>query len=231
MIYPIRINKYLAETNIASRRTADTMIEKGQVLINGRKAVLGDKVSEKDIVTVGKSKEKLFYFAYNKPIGVVTTTPQKGEQEILDIAKFPKGVFPVGRLDKDSHGLLVITNDGRVTGKLLSPEKDHEKEYFVTLTKSFTENFLTKMSGGLKMDKYIAKKAKTKRIGAKKFSITLTEGKNRQIRKMCEVLGYHVIDLIRVRVMNIELGKLKENTYREIAGSELREFLKNLGLD
>ncbi len=230
MIFPIRINKYLAETNIASRRGADTLIEKGLVLINGRKAVLGDRVSEKDIVTVGKSKEKLFYFAYNKPIGVVTTTPQKGEQEILDIVKFPKGVFPVGRLDKDSHGLLIFTNDGRVTGKLLSPEKEHEKEYIVTLTKSFTETFLTKMSGGLKMEKYVTKKAVTKRVGAKKFSIILTEGKNRQIRKMCELLGYHVIDLIRVRVMNIELGKLKENTHRELTAIELKEFLKRLGL-
>jgi 23S rRNA pseudouridine2604 synthase len=231
--YPIRINKYLADKNICSRREADELIKLGKVRINGKKAVLGDKVLGADEVIVSKkNSKKLVYYAYNKPIGIVTHGPQGDEKAILDISKFPEKVYPIGRLDKDSWGLIILTNDGRITDKVLNPEKNHEKEYFVKVNKIMSESFLNKMGKGVMLeDGYKTKPAKVQVINEAMFSITLTEGKKRQIRRMCAALGYSVIDLKRVRVMNIKIGGLKPEEFREIKGAELKDFFASLDLN
>ncbi len=231
--YPIRINKYLALKNYSTRIGADELIKKGKVLINGKKATLGQKVeSEKDIIEVNmkKGQEKHFYFAYNKPIGIVTSSPQKGEKDILQTSQFPAVVFAVGRLDKDSRGLIILTNDGRITDKLLNPEYFHEKEYSVKVNKPISDGFLRKLADGIQIGDYKTKKCAIRRIGKDSFAITLTEGKKRQIRRMCAAIGFTVIDLKRTRVMNINLGKLAEKKFRKIEGQELERFLKSLAL-
>lgn len=230
--YPMRINKYLAFKNICSRREADELIKLGKVRINKKKAVLGDKVLEKDEVTLSNNfQKKLFYFAYNKPIGIVTHSPQGQEKSIRDVAKIPQKVFPIGRLDKDSWGLIILTNDGRITDKILNPEKNHEKEYAVRADKNISESFMNKMARGVRLeDGYKTKECKVQKINDAMFSIILTEGKKRQIRRMCAVLGYSVADLKRVRVINIKIGALKPGEYREIKGMELKNFLSGLGL-
>jgi 23S rRNA pseudouridine2604 synthase len=239
--YPVRINKYLAHNNYATRTGADDLIKKGLVFINGRKAVLGDKVNEGDEVTVkpkGSQKEYVYY-AYNKNVNV-STNPDVGSKDILQVTKFPTKVFPVGRLDKDSHGLLIMTNDGRITDRLLSPMYSHEKEYVVKVDKPFSDKFIELMSNGVHFDGFISKKCKIWPAASAKasasqgskdtFHITLTEGKKRQIRRMCEALHHEVVDLKRIRIMNIELGKIPFGSFREIKGEELNEFLKSLNL-
>ena len=231
--YPIRINKYLALQNYATRVGADELIKKGLVSINGRKAVLGDKVNEGDEVVV-KSKgihKDFVYYAYNKNTDV-STNPDTTSKDILQVTRFPVRVFPVGRLDKDSHGLIIMTNDGRVTDRLLSPRFVHEKEYVVKVDKSFSDTFITLMGNGVHFDGFISKKCKVFRKPKSKdtFHIVLTEGKKRQIRRMCEALHHNVIDLKRIRIMNVELGKLPLGEFREIKGEELNEFLKSLNL-
>ncbi len=230
--YPIRINKYLAQNNYSTRVGADELIKKGKVLLNGRKAVLGDKVYEDDVVEVDEkaSKKSYVYYAYNKPKGIVTNAPQKGEKDIMQVTKFPVPVFPIGRLDKDSHGLLIISNDGRVTDRLLSPKYVHEKEYVVKLANPFSDVFLDAMQNGVRFDGYVSKKCKAKRVNADTFSIILTEGKKRQIRRMCEALHQEVKDLKRIRVMNIQLANIPEKEYRELKGQELKDFLSVLKL-
>ncbi|KKW06401.1 MAG: Pseudouridine synthase [Candidatus Moranbacteria bacterium GW2011_GWE1_49_15] len=230
--YPMRINKYLAHKNICSRREADKLIGEGRILINGKPAKLGDKVDEKDVVTAKAGpEESRVYLAFNKPKDVITHSPQGGEVSISEIIGFPKKVFPVGRLDKDSHGLIILTNDGRVTGKLLSPEQGHEKEYVVRADKPIDARFVRKMASGVVLDDgYKTKECKVAKISTNTFSITLTEGKNRQIRRMCGFFGYAVTDLKRVRIMNIEMGGLKVGQYRKIKGEELKRFLSELGL-
>ncbi len=230
-IYPIRINKYLASHNYATRTGADELIKKGLVTINGKKAVLGDKVLEGDTVVVKTkgSKPTYVYYAYNKAPGV-STNPEPGVPDILKKTKFPTRVFPVGRLDKDSHGLIVMTNDGRVTDRLLSPKYVHEKEYVVKTEKEFTDRFIESMSTGVVFDEYKSKPCKVWRKTKNTFHIILTEGKKRQIRRMCEALYHKVIDLKRIRVMNIELEKIPLGSYREITGKELETFLTSLNL-
>jgi len=229
--YPIRINRYLALNNYATRKGADELIEKGFVFINGNKAVLGDKVEEGDKVTVSEKtpKKKYVYYAYNKAMGI-STNPDNGSKDILQVTKFPVRVFPVGRLDKDSHGLILMTNDGRVTDRLLSPRYVHEKEYVVKVEPTFSDNFITLMSNGVHFDGFISKKCKVWRKTKDTFHIVLTEGKKRQIRRMSEALHHKVIDLRRIRIMNIELGKTPFGEYREIKGKELEELLKLLQL-
>lgn len=217
-----RLNKYLAEKNIASRREADALIAAGKVFVNGTKAVMGMQVGETDTVEVRNNTKEYAYFAYNKPIGIVTATPQRGETDIVHHTKFPTKVFPVGRLDKDSHGLIIMTNDGRITKQMLDPKYEHEKEYEVEVDEPITAEFLKQMSGGVEIEtnkkvKHDTKPAKLKKLGAKKFSIILTEGKNRQIRRMCEVLGYEVVDLKRIRIGKVLLGNLKHGEYKKIA--------------
>ncbi len=235
IVYPVRINKYLSLKNYSTRRGADTLIEKGLVKINGRLAVLGDKVQEKDVVEVDKKIEKetenRVYLAYNKPVGVVTNLPQNGEKSIEDVTTFPWKVFPIGRLDKDSHGLLILTNDGRITDKLLNPKYIHEKEYVVEVHKPIDAKFAEKMSKGVKLDDgYKTQPCEVDKISTRRFRIILTEGKKRQIRRMCAALGYEVTFLRRVRIMNITLDDIREGEFRKIKGEKLDELLGNLGM-
>lgn len=236
-----RINKYLAERGYATRKGADELIQKGKVFVNGRRAVIGEMISDKDKVEIKhRAKDttttgaKYVYYAYNKPVGISTNpenTVIKGVakvRDILEVCKFPTKVFPIGRLDKDSTGLLIMTNDGRVTDKLLSPKYVHEKEYVVKTEKEFTDRFLENMAQGVRFDRYKSEPCEIWRIRKNVFHIILTEGKKRQIRRMCEALYHKVIDLRRIRIMNIHLEKLKPNEYREITGEELKKFLKSL---
>lgn len=232
-IYPIRINKYLALHNYSTRVGGDELIKKGLVFINGRKAILGDKVFEEDTVEVKNknSQKEYVYYAYNKQVGI-STNPEVGSKDILKATKFPVRVFPIGRLDKDSRGLILVTNDGRVTDRLLSPKFVHEKEYVVRVEPSFSDKFTELMSNGVHFDKFISKKCQVWRKPKSKdtFHIILTEGKKRQIRRMCEALHHTVIDLRRIRIMDIEIGKIKEGDFREIKGEELDILLKSLQL-
>lgn len=228
--FPMRINKYIARAGLATRREADTLVEKGLVTINGVKAVLGTKVmSEQDEVSIeqrGKAKQYLYY-AYHKPAGVVTHSPQVGELDIVKSSGL-KGVFPIGRLDKDTHGLIILTNDGRITEKLLSPDSGHEKEYSVMVVNQLRPSFKENMEKGVNIGDYVTKPCRVKVTGDRTFKITLTEGKHHQIRRMCEAMHNDVKYLERVRIMNIRLGKLAPNGHRKIEGEELEEFLSQL---
>ncbi len=228
----MRINKYLSQNGYASRRRADELVKEGRVFINGKKAELGSQVLEKDVVTLdGVTKEENVYMAYFKPTGIVTIGAQEGEKEIKDVLKLSEKIFPVGRLDKDSHGLILLTNDGRVTQRLLHPTQGHEKEYAVIVNKPITHTFISEMSRGVDIKGSRTKPTKVRRTSKMSFDIVLTEGKNRQIRRMCTALGYEVKDLQRFRIINIQLGKLKAGQFRIIKGEELDEFLKILKLD
>ena len=214
----MRINKYLADKNISSRRGADELIKEKKVFVNGKLAELGNQVSENDKVEVRGVKSKEYaYFAYNKPIGIETTSPKEG-------------LFPLGRLDKNSHGLLILTNDGRITDQLLNPKYIHEKEYTVKTSNKLRSNFKTKMEAGVNIEGYLTKKCKVQIINDFTFRITLTEGKKHQIRRMCSALFQEVADLKRERIMNIKLDNLKPKTMREIKGEELAIFLRSLYL-
>ena len=229
--YPVRINKYLAHQKICARREADELILQRKVWINGRVAVLGDKVNEKDKVTVDNFKKDLVYVAFNKPKGVITHSPQRGEKEIKDIIHFSEDIVPVGRLDKNSSGLIILSNDGRLTDKLLNPIFNHEKEYVIKVNKNIEGSFLRRMAEGVKLDDgYITKKCKVTKISSDRFSIILTEGKKHQIRRMCDALGYGVVNLERRRIMNVKLGGLVPGDYRKLNGSELKVLLDSLGL-
>jgi len=209
----MRINKYLALKKISTRRGADKLVEDKKVFINGKLAVLGSKINETDKVEVrGAKKVEYQYFAYNKPIGVETDSPRDG-------------LFPIGRLDKASHGLLIVTNDGRITEALLSPEYEHEKEYVVETKEKLRGNFKIKMEAGVNIEGYKTKKCKVEIINNFTFKVILIEGKKHQIRRMCSALFQEVADLKRIRIMNIHLGNLKSNTLREIKGKELTTFL------
>ncbi len=230
-VFPMRINKYLALNKHSTRRGADELISKKQVFINDRLAVLGDKVTEKDQVEVrfrGKQKPYI-YIAYNKPKGVVTHSAEKGEKEIKHEVRI-KDIFPVGRLDKDSHGLIILTNDGRITERLLGPKYFHEKEYLVKTKNNLRSNFIEKMEAGVKIDREKTDKCKVQILNEKTFRVILTEGKKHQIRRMCVALFQEVADLKRTRIMNIELDKLTEGAHRQIIGEELQIFLKSLDL-
>lgn len=229
--YPMRINKYLALKKHSTRRGADDLINEKKVFINGRLAILGDKVTETDSVEVrfrGKQKPYL-YIAYNKPKGIVTHSAQKGDKEIKHVVSL-KDVFPVGRLDKDSHGLIILTNDGRITERLLGPNHFHEKEYLVTTKNTLRSSFKEKMEAGVKIEREKTAPCKVQIIDDHTFKVVLTEGKKHQIRRMCVALFQEVDDLKRTRIMNVELGKLPEGSHRELAGEELRTFLHSLEL-
>ncbi len=228
--YPMRINKYLALRNISTRRGADELIEKGVVFINGKKAVLGSKVTEADKVEIkgDKDPKKYVYYAYNKPEGTITHSPQDEEIDIkqnIKRLKVAQDVFPIGRLDKASHGLIILTNDGRITDKLLNPKYIHDKEYVVKVSGKLRSNFKEKMEAGVNIEGYKTQPCKVAIVNEFTFKITLTEGKKHQIRRMCSALFQEVSDLKRTRIMNIELGNLKPNVLREIKGKELSTFL------
>ncbi len=231
-----RINKYLAKQQYASRREADILIEEGKVFINGKIAKLGDIVKEGDEVSVrGIEQSKKAYYAYYKARGIVTVNAQyKDEKEIKDVTKFPERVYPLGRLDKESEGLLILTNDGRLTDALLNPKRKHEKEYSVDVNEKLTNSHIQKLQHGVDIGhvgtnkKYITKPALVRRTGPKSFDIVLTEGKNRQIRRMCGSLGLGVERLKRFRILHIELKGLKPGLFRNIEGKELEKLLKVL---
>jgi len=225
----MRINKYLAAQKHTTRRGADELIKKKLVTINGRIAVLGDKVQATDTVALLGAKEKKYaYYAYFKPRGIVTHSPQEGEEDIAMHISL-KGVFPLGRLDKDSYGLIILTNDGRITESLLSPEAGHEKEYEVRVAQKLRPSFAEHMEQGVDIGDYVTKKCSVEVMGSSSFNITISEGKRHQIRRMCAALHVDVTDLKRVRIMNIKLGTLAEGDYREIKGQELATFLSGLG--
>lgn len=225
----MRINKYLASKGLCTRREADRHIAEGLVFINGKRATLGSQVDESDRVETRWQKPSYRYIAYNKPRGVVTHSAGEGELDIAMAAGL-RGVAPLGRLDKQSHGLIILTDDGRITEKLLGPEANKEKEYLVATKEHLPPSFKTRMERGVNIDGYRTKPAKVKILGDKKFSIILTEGKKHQIRRMAAAWGYTVADLKRVRVLNIKLGGLKPGQHRAIKGEELKKFLKDLGL-
>lgn len=227
--FPMRINKYIAKRGIATRRDADALIEKGLVFISGRRAVLGDKVEENDKVEVRGARTSYRYFAYYKPVGVITHSPQFGEKDILRSIPL-RSVFPVGRLDKRSSGLVLLTDDARVTDRLLNPAFEHEKEYRVSVKETLPNNFKRRVEQGVDIEGYVTKPCRVTIRGEKKFSIVLTEGKKHQVRRMCDAMKVTVDTLERIRVMNITLGSLRPNEYREVKGDELDEFLGSLGL-
>ncbi len=211
--YPMRINKYLALKKISTRRGADILVSEQKVFINGKRAVLGSKVNEGDKVELKGAKLKEYkYFAYNKPIGVETDSPKEG-------------LFPLGRLDKASHGLLILTDDGRITDQLLSPKYFHEKEYVVKTKQKLRGSFKDKMEAGVNIEGYVTKPCKVEIVNEFTFRVILTEGKKHQIRRMCSALFQDVADLKRERIMNIKLGQLKSKGVREIKGKELSIFL------
>ncbi|OGI71342.1 hypothetical protein A3B84_00555 [Candidatus Nomurabacteria bacterium RIFCSPHIGHO2_02_FULL_35_13] len=226
----MRINKYLAWKKISTRRGADDLVKEKKVFINGKLAILGSRVNESDIVEIKNNKNpKIYaYFAYNKPVGVITHSPQEKEQDIKQNIKnttISRDVFPIGRLDKNSHGLIILTNDGRITDQLLNPKYFHEKEYVVKTLNKLRSNFKQKMEAGVNIEGYVTKKCKVNIINDFTFRITLTEGKKHQIRRMCSALFQEVADLKRERIMNIKLGNLKPNAFREVKGEELSVFL------
>ena len=231
-----RINKYLSEVGYCSRRVADRLIEEGKVTINGKIPEIGSNVEEGDQIEVeGKTikrstKHKKVYLAFNKPVGIVCTTDRKVEpHNVIDFIKYPKRIFPIGRLDKPSEGLIFLTNDGEIVNKILRARNNHEKEYIVIVNRLINRDFIRDMSNGVEILDTITKNCFVKQLGPKKFKIILTQGLNRQIRRMCESLGYRVIALKRVRIMNIKLdlptGKYREFTKEEIL--ELNRLLKN----
>lgn len=230
--FPMRLNKYLALQGITTRRGADEMIEKGDILVNGKVAKIADKVLAEDVITRrGElSKKEYRYFAYNKKEGV-TTTREPGTPDILTVAKFPVSVFPVGRLDKDSCGLIIMTNDGRVTRKLLDPDAYHEKEYRVSLDHDITNTLLRGFKEGVSAGAFRARPAQVRKTGPRDLEIILTEGQNRQIRRMARAFGYEVVALKRFRIGDILLGDLRKGSFREIKGRELTTFLASLGIE
>ena len=225
-----RINKYLSEVGYCSRRVADRLIEEGEVTINGEIPEIGTKVQEGDQVKVKglkiekSTKQKNIYLAFNKPIGIVCTTDRRVEPDnIIDFVKYPKRIFPVGRLDKNSEGLIFLTNDGDIVNKILRARNNHEKEYIVIVNRPINRDFIESMSNGVEILGTTTKNCFVKQLGQKKFKMILTQGLNRQIRRMCESLGYRVEALKRVRIMNIKLD-VPTGKYREFTKKELFEL-------
>lgn len=220
-----RLNKYISEQGICSRREADKLIQEGRIKINGLQATLGTKVTENDTVTLnGKVinlKQKLIYIALNKPKGITCTTEKKVKGNIVDFVNHPERIFPIGRLDKDSEGLILLTNDGDIVNKILRSGNNHEKEYVVTVNKPITKEFITSMTSGVKILDTITKPCIVRKEKDNVFRIVLTQGLNRQIRRMCEALGYKVTKLVRVRIMNIDLTSLPLGKWRYLSNSEL----------
>lgn len=222
----VRLNKYISESGFCSRREADKLIENGLVTIDGIKAEMGTKVSKGQVVKVnGKlisKEEDLVYIVLNKPVGVTCTTEHKVKGNIVDFVNHKKRIFPIGRLDKDSQGLILMTNDGDIVNKILRAGNNHEKEYIVTVNKPINEEFVRRMSSGIKILGQVTKKCYVKKEGNNTFRIILTQGLNRQIRRMCEALGYEVVKLKRIRIMNINLGELRVGEWRDLTYKELK---------
>lgn len=221
----VRLNKYLSEAGVCSRREADRLIESGSVFVDGMRAKTGMKIVPGQVVKVGKKvvskQDEMVVLAVNKPVGIVCTEERRERNSIIRFLNYPIRVTYIGRLDKDSKGLLLMTNNGDIINKMMRAGNMHEKEYKVTVDKEITKQFLDKMASGVPILDTITRPCKIKKIGKYTFQIILTQGLNRQIRRMCEALGYQVKELIRIRVMNIELGNLKEGEYRKLTDEEL----------
>jgi len=226
----IRLNKYLSEAGVCSRREADRQIESGNVCINGKIAVMGSKVMPGDIVSYNgievAHQEEPVLIAFNKPVGIVCTAEKREKDNIIDFINYPTRIYPIGRLDKDSSGLILLTNQGELVNKIMRSSNNHEKEYIVTVNKRITDDFIRGMSGGVPLKELgvMTKKCTVKKLSNNMFSIILTQGYNRQIRRMCEFFGYRVTYLKRIRIMNILLNDLQEGTYRTVNDIEYKEL-------
>ncbi|KFE98175.1 pseudouridine synthase [Chryseobacterium formosense] len=224
-----RINKYLSEVGYCSRRAADKLLEEGRITINGKIPELGTKVSDEDIIevdgkTIRDSEEKPVYIAFNKPVGIVCTTDTKREKDnIIDFINHPKRIFPIGRLDKPSEGLILLTSNGDIVNKILRARNNHEKEYLVRVDKPINPKFLEKMRNGVPILDTVTKKCEVEKIDDMTFRIVLTQGLNRQIRRMCEYLGYDVKKLKRIRIMNIKLD-LPVGKWRDLTDEEMKNL-------
>ncbi|WP_291637418.1 23S rRNA pseudouridine(2604) synthase RluF [Clostridium sp.] len=221
----IRLNKFISETGFCSRRVADKLIDGGKVTVNGKIPEMGTKVSTTDYIEINgnplKNKEELVYLAFNKPIGITCTTEHKVKGNIVDFINFPKRIFPIGRLDKPSQGLIFLTNDGDIVNKILRSGNNHEKEYLVTVDNPITPDFIKNMANGIPVLGTITKKCFVKKERKYVFRIILTEGLNRQIRRMCEYLGYAVVRLERLRIMNVSINNLPIGKWRYLTENEL----------
>jgi len=224
--HSINLNKFISSTGICSRREAEKLIIEGRVTINGKTTQLGNRVFDGDIVKVNgqllKSKPKTLYIAFNKPVGIVCTTDSKERNNIVKYINHHERLFPIGRLDKPSQGLIFLTNDGDIVNKILRAGNNHEKEYIVTVDKKITDTFISKMGNGIPILGTITKKCKVEKISDYVFKIILTQGLNRQIRRMCEYLGFEVTKLNRIRIMNVNLDKLKIGDWRELSSEEMQ---------
>ncbi len=231
---PVRINKYLSQAGYCSRRKADKLIEEGRVTVNGKVPEMGTKVTSLDKVAVnGKpisdKEEKPVYLAFNKPIGIVCTTDTRLEKDnIIDYINYPQRIFPIGRLDKPSEGLILLTNDGDIVNKILRSRNNHGKEYVVKVDRTVDEEFLERMRNGIPILDTVTKKCEVEKINAHEFKMVLTQGLNRQIRRMCEYLGYEVLALKRIRVLNIPLD-IPVGEYRHLREQELKELQEIVG--
>ena len=228
----MRLNKFISETGVSSRREADAWIEAGRVTVNGQVATLGTKVEESDVVCVdgkqiGAAKQHV-YIALNKPVGVTCTTERDVPGNIVDFIGHCERIFPIGRLDKDSEGLILLTNHGDIVNEILRSENDHEKEYVVTVDRPVTPIFLNGMASGVRILGTVTKPCRIRRTGPATFHIVLTQGLNRQIRRMCSFFGYKVVRLQRVRIMNIELGNLRTGQWRDLTRTEVQGLIKEV---
>lgn len=221
----VNLNKFISSTGICSRREAEKLIIEGRVTINGKPTQLGNRVLQNDVVKVDgrplKHKPKTLYIALNKPVGVVSTTDSRERNNIVKAVNHPQRLFPVGRLDKPSEGLIFLTNDGDIVNKILRAGNNHEKEYIVSVNKIIDDDFIKKMSNGIPILGTVTKKCRVEKVSQKVFKIILVQGLNRQIRRMCEYLEYEVTKLKRTRIMNVELGNLKPGDWRELTDEEL----------
>jgi 23S rRNA pseudouridine2604 synthase len=229
----VRLNKYISETGACSRREADKWIEAGRVTCNGQPAVLGTQVADGDEIRVDGelvgAKKKHIYIALNKPVGITSTTESHIEDNIIDLVGHSERIFPIGRLDKDSEGLILLTNNGDIVNDILRSENNHEKEYIVTVDRPITELSLQMMAGGVKIMGELTKPCKVRRIDQLTFRMILTQGLNRQIRRMCSALGYKAQRLQRVRIMNVHLGTLNPGEWRHLTEHELAGLLPGSG--
>jgi len=225
----LRLNKYISETGVCSRREADKWIEAGRVTCNGKVAALGTRVVEGDEICVDGAplgaKKRQIYLALNKPVGVTCTTEAHIEDNIIDLVGYPERIFPIGRLDKDSEGLILLTNNGDIVNEILRSENNHEKEYIVTVDRPITDLSLEMMASGVKIMGVLTKPAQVSRIDRESFRMILTQGLNRQIRRMCSALGYKAQRLQRVRIMNVHLGTLAPGKWRHLTDRELAGLL------
>jgi len=227
----ISLNKYISDSGLCSRREADRMIEAGNVLLNGQQAIKGNRVFPGDVVLLNGKKidppkaSKWVYLALNKPVGITCTTDRSVRGNIIDYVNYPERIFHIGRLDKPSEGLILLTNDGNIVNKILRAENDHEKEYVVRVDQPIDDVFVKKMSSGIPILNTITKPCQVTALSEFTFKIILTQGLNRQIRRMCTFLGYEVVALKRVRIMNISLGDLKSGQWRYLTDGELKKLM------